>query len=88
MFNKIGAFVEHFEMYSYYTKERISKLFAIQEKEDPEDAKTIEYHAFCDSMLEEFTFTLFESLVAFYKRPWFNRAWVRPFGWPLKYDFS
>ncbi|KAH3909683.1 hypothetical protein HBH56_159690 [Parastagonospora nodorum] len=76
VFNKVGTFVEDFDMYSYFTKEHISKLFAIQKKENPEDAKTIEYHAFCDSVLAEFTYTLFESLIAFYKRPWFNRAWV------------
>ena len=82
MLNKIGAFVESFDMHSYFTKEHISKLFEIQKKENAEDAKTIEYHAFCDSVLGEFTYTLFQSLIALYKRPWFNRVWVRPLRQP------
>ena len=77
VFNKLGAFAEHFELYSYYTKAKYPELQAIEEKKDPEDPKTVEYHAFCDSVMGDFTYAFFESLIAFYKLPWFRRAWVR-----------
>jgi hypothetical protein len=77
VFNKLGAFAEHFELYSYYTKARYPELQAIDRKKNPEDPKTVEYHAFCDSVMGDFTYAFFESLIAFYNLPWFRRAWVR-----------
>ncbi|RYF32353.1 MAG: hypothetical protein EOO38_31070, partial [Cytophagaceae bacterium] len=66
VFNKMGAFAERFELHSYYTKAKHPELQAIEEKVNPNDAKTVEYHDFCDSMMGEFTYALFESLIAFY----------------------
>ncbi|KAF1915993.1 heterokaryon incompatibility protein-domain-containing protein [Ampelomyces quisqualis] len=77
VFNKMGAFAERFELYSYYTKEKHPELRAIEDKVNPEDVKTVEYHDFCDSVMGDFTYALFESLIAFYSLPWFRRAWVR-----------
>jgi hypothetical protein len=76
VFNKLGAFAERFELYSYYTKARYPELQAIETKQNPDDPKTIEYHAFCDSVMDDFTFDFFQSLIAFYNLPWFTRAWV------------
>jgi hypothetical protein len=77
VFSKMGAFAERFELYSYYTKAKHPELRAIEDKVNPEDEKTVEYHDFCDSMIGDFTYTLFESLITFYGLPWFGRAWVR-----------
>jgi hypothetical protein len=77
VFNKLGAFAEHFELYSYYTKAKYPELQAIETKKNPEDPKTVEYHAFCGSVICDFTYAFFESLIAFYGLPWFRRAWVR-----------
>jgi hypothetical protein len=76
VFNKLGAFAKRFELYSYYTKTKYPELQAIETKKNPEDPKTIEYHAFCDSVMDDFTYAFFESLIAFYSLPWFRRAWV------------
>jgi hypothetical protein len=75
--NKLGAFAEQFDLYSYYTKERYPELVAIEQKTNPEDPKTVEYHAFCDSVMADFTYAFFEQLIIFYNLPWFRRAWVR-----------
>jgi hypothetical protein len=75
--NKLGAFAEHFELYSYYTKAKYPELQAIETRANPEDPKTVEYHAFCDSVMGDFTYAFFESLIAFYGLPWFRRVWVR-----------
>lgn len=77
VFNKLGTFAERFKLYSYYTRENYPTLQAIETKKNPEDPKTVEYHAFCDSVVDDFTYALFESLIAFYNLPWFRRAWVR-----------
>jgi hypothetical protein len=77
VFNRMGAFAQHFDLYSYYTRAKHPELLAIEYKVNPDDPKTIEYHAFCDSMVGEFTYAMWESLIAFYNLPWFRRAWVR-----------
>lgn len=75
--NKLGAFAERLELYSYYTREKYPELVAIETKQNPEDPDTIEYHAFCDSVMDDFTNAFFEALIVFYNLPWFQRAWVR-----------
>jgi hypothetical protein len=75
--NKLGAFAESFDLISYYTRARYHDLQAIETKKNPEDPKTIEYHAFCDLLLHLFDYAFFEGLIAFYQRPWFRRTWVR-----------
>jgi hypothetical protein len=74
--NKLGAFAESFGLISYYTKARYHELQAIETKENPEDPKTIEYHAFCDPLLPLFDYAFWESLIGLYQRPWFRRTWV------------
>jgi hypothetical protein len=74
---KLGTFAEHFQLYSYYTKAKYPELLDIMAKENPEDPKTVEYHAFCDSVMDDFTYSFFESLIVFYNLQWFRRAWVR-----------
>lgn len=76
VFNKLGGFAERFGLYSYYTKAKYPELFAIETKKNPDDPKTIEYHAFCDSVMEDFNYAFFEALIVFYSLPWFQRAWV------------
>ncbi|KAH7391034.1 heterokaryon incompatibility protein-domain-containing protein [Phaeosphaeria sp. MPI-PUGE-AT-0046c] len=77
VFNKMGAFAERFDLYSYYTKAKYHELFAIETKENPEDPRTIEYHACCDGVMDDITYAFYESLVDFYHLPYFQRAWVR-----------
>lgn len=77
VFNKLGTFAESFDLISYYTRAEYHKLMAIERKSDPGDPKTIEYHSFCDSLLHLFDYAFFEALVAFYRRAWFRRTWVR-----------
>jgi hypothetical protein len=75
--NKLGAFAESFDLISYYTRAKYHELQAIETKKNPEDPKTIEYHAFCDPLLPLFDYAFWESLIALYHRPWFSRTWVR-----------
>jgi hypothetical protein len=75
--NKLGAFAESFDLISYYTRARYHELQAIETKKNPEDPKTIEYHAFCDPLLPLFDYAFWESLIGLYQRPWFRRTWVR-----------
>ncbi|ORY17222.1 hypothetical protein BCR34DRAFT_583694 [Clohesyomyces aquaticus] len=74
VFLKLGAFAEAFNLLGYYSKEKYQELEAIQTKKNPDDPKTIEYHAFCDSITHLFTYNIFKSLTAFHHRPWFRRA--------------
>jgi hypothetical protein len=75
--NKLGAFAESFDLISYYTRAKYHELQSIETKKNPEDPKTIEYHAFCDPLLPLFDYAFWESLIALYHRPWFSRTWVR-----------
>ncbi|KAH7068440.1 heterokaryon incompatibility protein-domain-containing protein [Paraphoma chrysanthemicola] len=74
--NKMGSFVERFNMLGYYKKSEYSKLQDIELRTNPEDVKTTEYHKFCDSMVPDFGYSFFGSIAAFYARPWFQRTWV------------
>lgn len=88
LLNKLGAFAECFGLYSYYTKAKYPELFAIETKKNPEDPRTIEYHAFTDSVTNDFTYSFFESLIAFYELPYFQRAWcVQEFSLPPRVIF-
>jgi hypothetical protein len=88
IFNTLGAFAEHFNMLRYFTRENYHELHAIEQQVCPNDPKTIEYHAFCDSVMQNFTHAFFASLITFYKRPWFTRAWVvQEFSLPPKVTF-
>lgn len=88
MFNKLGVFAEQFNLLAYYKKDKYHELQDIELKVNPQDPKSINYHAFCDSIVHEFTHTFFASLIAFYGRPWFYRAWVvQEFSLPPKVTF-
>jgi hypothetical protein len=76
VFIKMGKFAEEFKLLDYYTKERFEELRKIVAKTVPDDPDTMEYHAFCESILPLFTHGFYTSLMAFYKRPWFLRTWV------------
>jgi hypothetical protein len=87
MFNKLGAFAGEFDLPGYY-QGNYAELQDIEMEVNPQDPKTIEYHTFCDSIVPELTHALFASLMAFYKRPWFNRAWVvQEFSLPPRVTF-
>ncbi|KAL5118163.1 hypothetical protein ACEQ8H_003998 [Pleosporales sp. CAS-2024a] len=51
VFNEMGGFAERFDLYNYYTKERHHILQDIETRKNLADAKTIEYHTFCDDVL-------------------------------------
>jgi hypothetical protein len=88
VFNKLGAFAEQFDLLGYYTKKRHHELQDIELRVDPDDPKTIQYHTFCDSVIPDFTHAFFACLMAFYRRPWFTRAWViQEFALPPKVTF-
>ncbi|KAH7095536.1 heterokaryon incompatibility protein-domain-containing protein [Paraphoma chrysanthemicola] len=74
--NKMGEFASAFNLLGYYTKDKYHELPPIQQRLNPKDPKTIEYHEFCDSMMHEFTHTFFNSLDRLFRRPWFYRAWT------------
>ena len=76
VFSKLGAFAEQFNLPGYYTKDKYQRLQDIELKVNLQDPKEMKYHAFCESVEYEFTHTFFTSLIAFYRRPWFHRAWV------------
>ncbi|OAG00709.1 HET-domain-containing protein [Paraphaeosphaeria sporulosa] len=75
-FARIGTFAETHNMLVYWTKARRAEFFAITSKSDPNDAMTKEYHAFCKATAQSFQREYLDALIAFYKRPWFSRAWV------------
>jgi hypothetical protein len=76
VFNRLGAFAEEFNLLGYYKKDRIGELQKIFTKSDPDDPNTIRYHTFCHSVLPLFTQSFYKSLIAFYRRLWFQRTWV------------
>jgi hypothetical protein len=88
LFNRMGAFSEKLKLLDKYHPTRYHELVDIQMQVNPQDPDTIEYHAFCDAIVLEWTPANLESLIAFHQRPWFFRAWVlQEFALPPKATF-
>jgi hypothetical protein len=73
---RMSAFAMEFGLPDYYTRTRISELIRICAKDDPNDAATIKYHAFCEEVTPLFTRAVYKSLIALQKRAWFQHLWV------------
>ena len=63
-------------MMDYYTEKNLPKLNKIINKVNPNDTKTVEFHAICHRALNSFNICVLEALVHWQERNWFSRVWV------------